>query len=306
MKRVQIDSIYYGNLKREEKYEVLKDDYICMTDVDTTGHLKKETKENIVFVKLIKCETEAGKKQHLAVCLKCNSKEKSESLQQMLGRRVKVSMAFEGENIKPCIHSRISEALHTKEKSKEAKQLTDKCKVLVNDEKQHLAASFDGQTYGLIFVNKARQGNKGNCQKCKSVQCKHVKCWDQELKKKVLATEEENNEEQISEDEEEDEVVEAMKSNQKLNYPFDEITHEKMRKIDSENYKNLVKLTSVVKQNEKCSHGNNWDQDDPVKNEWIYSKKVKIAHSSYVENKERTVYYRTGLRKIILRLITKL
>ena len=299
VKNSAVQRIYIGNLKKEKNFEVLKKDCLCMTDSDTNGNLKKKTKENIVFVKLIKCETEKGQKQHLAVCLKCNPKEKSEALQKVIGRKVKVTTKFKEENIKSCIHSNVSETLYKKEESKAANESTSNCKVLEDDEKQHLAVAFDGETHGLVFVNKARKATKGNCQKCKSVQCSHVRIWDKEHKKDIFGTQEKKETEECYDEdyEDEDESVEAMKSNHKLKYPFDKATHEQMRKNDSVNYNNLINLTSKPKENVTCPHGNKWNENDPVENEWVYSRKVKIAHSSYVEQKERTVFYRSVLRK---------
>ena len=67
-------------------------------------------------------------------------------------------------------------------KSKEANRSSSMCEVITDNEKLHLAASFDGQSHGLIHINKARKGNKAQCYDCKSTKCSHTKVWDNKLK----------------------------------------------------------------------------------------------------------------------------
>ena len=59
-----------------------------------------------------------------------------------------------------------SKLLFSWEESKKENDAKTNCKVVVDDEKRHLGISFDGETHGLIWVNKARKSNKGTCLKC--------------------------------------------------------------------------------------------------------------------------------------------
>ena len=66
-------SIYLGNLRRQKAFITLKKDYLCVTDCESSnGNLKETNKQNIVFIKMLKCKNENGKNRHLPICLKCN------------------------------------------------------------------------------------------------------------------------------------------------------------------------------------------------------------------------------------------
>ena len=70
------------------------------------------------------------------------------------------------------------------------------------------------------------------------------------------------------------------------------VVQQKMRKLDCSQFENLRELISIPKSGEKCDHNNPWSEEDPIKNEWIYSKNAKIAHTNFVIPVERKVYYR--------------
>ena len=78
----------------------------------------------------------------------------------------------------------------------------------------------------------------------------------------------------------------------KIKFPFDEIIQEKMRRADLSNYSHLSDLISHPSKTDTCKHGNSWSTKDPKSMGWIYSKTVRIAHSNYVPERERTIYYR--------------
>ena len=55
-------SIYLGNLRRQKAFITLKKDYLCVTDCESSnGNLKETNKQNIVFIKMLKCKNENGK-----------------------------------------------------------------------------------------------------------------------------------------------------------------------------------------------------------------------------------------------------
>ena len=81
-------------------------------------------------------------------------------------------------------------------------------------------------------------------------------------------------------------------SSHKLKYPFDKAFQDNMKKNDLNNYSDLTELISSPRDGEKCSHGHSWSVEDPKMLGWIYSKKVRISHSNFVTERDRTVYYR--------------
>ena len=313
---------YLGNLRSEKAFEVLKEDFLSVRDADSMGNLKKDAKENTVFVKLVKCENEDGERQHFPICLKCNSKEKTTAMIKSIDTKVKVKESFKRENLKDCIHAQVGEILFTKEESKKVDDSTSNTVEIISNDKQHVAICFDGETHGLIFVNLARKANKGKCLKCKSINCRHTKVWDQEKKKEILGKKQEDiemyedfdeskeNIEQDKRKQEEKDVSEDVEENieedkevkenslHKLNYPFDRATQEKMKKADSMMYDKLTNLVPKPCEGEVCPHGNLWNQEDPIENAWIYSSKIKIAHSKFIEDKERKVFYTPLLRTV--------
>ena len=103
-----------------------------------------------------------------------------------LKEHVIVTEKFKTDNVKPCIHADVGELLFTWEESKKENDAQANCKIDVNDEKKHICISFDGESHGLIWINKARGSKKGTCLKCSSLRCKHVQTWNCELKKEIL------------------------------------------------------------------------------------------------------------------------
>ena len=53
-----------------------------------------------------------------------------------------------------------------------------------------------------------------------------------------------------------------------------------------------VGVVSTPEEDEKCIHKHRWSMEDPCENDWIYSRNVKISHSTYVSQKERKLFYR--------------
>ena len=307
--------IYLGNLRKKKEFVTLKKDFLCVTDGEANGNLKEKGKETLVFIKLLKCENEDGKKRHLPLCLKCNPIEKTKAIIKSVTKKVKVTAKFIQENIAACIHSNVGELLFSKDDSAKANLVETNCNVVVDDDKKHLCISFDGETHGLVFVNRARKGNKGNCLKCKSIRCSHVQVWNKELKKTVLKEQDAPLKqldieidiydgyisEDVLEDVEEDESLQIA-SCQRLDYPYNKETQEQMRDADSSQFSDLIELVSKHDDDEMCHHKNKWSAEDPRQNGWIYSSNVNISHSNYVAKKERTVFYRrtTGACDCIL------
>ena len=128
--------LYLGNIKNRNAFHVLKNDFLCLTDGDGNGNLREINKDNMVFLKLLKCETEGGKRRHLAVCLKCNSLEKTKAIIDSVSKNVKVTRIFEKNNLVACIHATVGEVLFSKELSNSANIDDAKCTVIVDDEKQ--------------------------------------------------------------------------------------------------------------------------------------------------------------------------
>ena len=62
----------------------------------------------------------------------------------------------------------------------------ENCKIVIDDEKTHLAISFDGKSPALVCLNKSKKAKKGRCLKCNRIRCAHVQACIQELKKSVL------------------------------------------------------------------------------------------------------------------------
>ena len=178
--------IYLGNIKKQKAFHVLKDDFLCVTDCDAFGNLKAVKSENMVFLKLVKCQNEHGKQRHLAICLKCNSDDNTNVIIDSLHKNVKVSSEFVSQNLASCTHASIGEILFCKEASMNESSCQENCKIVIDDEKTHLAISFDGKSPALVCFNKSKKAKKGRCLKCNSIRCAHVQAWNQELKKSVL------------------------------------------------------------------------------------------------------------------------
>ena len=62
--------IHLANLRRTKSACVLKNDFLCLLDGDWNGNLKEIQKQNLVFLKMLKCKNGEGNKQHLPLCLR--------------------------------------------------------------------------------------------------------------------------------------------------------------------------------------------------------------------------------------------
>ena len=296
---------YLGNLRQENAFFTLKKDFLCVSDCESNGNLKEISKETLVFLKLLKCETEEGNKRHLPLCLKCNDMEKTKAIIISVKKNVKISPKFINENIVACIHSDVGELLFSNEDSKKEDNNQTNCKIVRDDEKKHLCVSFDGEAHGLIWVNKARKSKKGTCLTCKSIRCNHVQIWNKEMRKEVfkdhispikdpdiaIVSQEDKTSEDGSGCADYTETAKTAPG-QRLNYPYDKVTQQRMRDVDGSYYDNLIELVSKPEDDAKCQHANGWSADDPVEKGWIYTNRVNIVHSSFVVKKLRTMFYR--------------
>ena len=292
-------TIYLANLRTQGCAKVLKNDFLCLIDGDHNGNLKDVKKENVVLLKLLKCLNRFGAKQHLPVCFHCNS---LENAQVLIDSTTKTSVVDNNKQklLLSCSHADVAESLWDEEMSNNENLANSNCKIILNDGKQHLATSYDGNNHGLIFANLARGATKGTCLTCKSIRCNHLKSWDVELKGKVINNQESAGEGSARDKEDhevhkeyvfEEEICEVT-SKLKIKFPFDEIIQEKMRRADLSNYSHLSDLISHPSKTDTCKRGNSWSTKDPKSMGWIYSKTVRIAHSNYVPERERTIYYR--------------
>ena len=124
--------IYLGNIKKQKAFHVLKDDFLCVTDCDAFGNLKAVKSENMVFLKLVKCQNEHGKQRHLAICLKCNSDDNANVIIDSLHKNVKVSSEFVSQNLASCTHASIGEILFCKEDSMNESSCQENCKIVID------------------------------------------------------------------------------------------------------------------------------------------------------------------------------
>ena len=56
----------------------------------------------------------------------------------------------------------VAEILWTKEECKAENLAGEKCKIIIDNDEQHLSVSFDGKTHGLIFANLAIGAKKAH------------------------------------------------------------------------------------------------------------------------------------------------
>lgn len=288
---------YLGNLRSSKGFSVLRKGYISMLDCDNTNNLKTYKPENIVFIKALPCENETKSKRHVFVCLACNSKSKADAIISTTGTRHILSNLFVKNNLKICKHASVAEALYSLEEATHSEQNNQHCNVLINNTKQHMATCFDGNTHGVVGVNLARRGNKGKCFLCKSFRCSHVVHWNMELKNDVLKennqeTQKENSNAIIEENDNEDKEND-LKSNLKLKLPLSEETQKMMQRADDQDYDEKEHFVNDHIEGNNClPHKNSWDGRCPIENEWWYANNVIIAHSKYVKQKQRKIYFR--------------
>ena len=66
--------IYLANLRRTKSACVLKNDFLCLLDGDWNGNLKEIQKQNLVFLKMLKCKNVEGNKQNCSLGPKTQNK----------------------------------------------------------------------------------------------------------------------------------------------------------------------------------------------------------------------------------------
>ena len=66
--KTRLATMIFANLRRTKFACVLKNDFLCLLDGDWNGNLKEIQKQNLVFLKMLKCKNGEGNKQHLPLC----------------------------------------------------------------------------------------------------------------------------------------------------------------------------------------------------------------------------------------------
>ena len=290
---------YIGNLKASKCYEVLPQGYIVILDADNYEQLKTDDEKNYIFVKMMR-KIIQGEKKIIPVCLKCNEDGKASAIINGTSH-VLPDNTIMNELIK-CKHEVISKVLYTSQRVIDVESISNKCTVLKNTDKTHIAASWDGQSYAIIVCKIGLQSNKGKCCSCKGTKCGHQDIWNKEMRSFVLkedislkATVKDSSSNSNDEDDVEEQSNEKVKilERGRLKFPPTETTQVMFRKYESEFYDNKDVFFDEISEGQKCiSHGNDWSNLNPVEMGWCFSNKVKIAHTTFVRPKERKVFFR--------------
>ena len=293
--------VYLGNLRRSKSFKVLPHGHIVMLDSDPFNQLKCDTENNFIYVRMLRKIIKATKRI-LPVCLRCNDVGKAEAI--IFGSSHILPDDTIEKELKHCKHEAVSQLLYEYQKVVEVEKNVKKCAVLKNTTKIHIAACHDGKSFATIVCRIGRQGTKGKCWSCKGARCGHETRWNKELKSLVLKTDVDNNskdEMSSSSDNDDDGDSVSEQSNEKeeriersqLKFPTTESTQTLFRQFESGYYDDKDVFVDENIQGQKClEHGNEWSDDDPVENGWWFSNNIKISHTSFVRQKERTIYYR--------------
>ena len=291
---------YVGNLRKENAAVVLKNHFVCIRETKEDQHnLLPIDPKNMILVKHIKCKTKQGLDSHVWCCLKCNS------YAEVIIKNLQTIQTLEDSEIKSmkkaCKHTIATEILDFDKEFDQKNEKKENVTVL-KSEKPHIAAAMDGQgSYGIIMYNSARHAKSGKCHwpHNKYENCSHAKVWTKEKGKELISNAKgtiiSNQNEPIVDGNEEPE--DDMKKYEtpiygKLKWPHDANTQEVFREIEKERFSKLKNLVPTYLPKLKCKHRNKFKSDDPIKNEWIMSRNVRIFHIGLIEEMERIIYYR--------------
>ena len=233
----------------------------------------------------------------IPVCLRCNDVGKSSAI-VMGTSHFLPNDSIENELVK-CKHEVVSKALYTHSIVDVVESQNKECVLLKNSSKIHLAACFDGKTYATIVCKLSRSSTKGKCNSCKGVKCGHLTRWNKELGSSLLPDKAANERgDDLEEDSEEldDEEIKVL-NRATLKFPLTETTQALFREYDSNFYDEKEVFADLPILGQKCSsHGNEWSDENPVEMDWCFSDQVKIAHTSFVKQRERKVYFRKAVK----------
>jgi hypothetical protein len=293
-KESQDKTVYLGCLRNENAANALPYGHLVMIDSDDLNVMKKELPENYVYLKMMRKEVD-GEKKIVPVCLKCNEKSVTEAL--MKGTNKNIKGAVLEETLVKCKHAAVSKAVYYHKNVLNVENKSTNCTVLKNTKTLHMAACYDGISFATIVCRIGRHSTKGKCVKCKGDRCGHNNAWNKELGSAVLKKrkrkEEESEYMSKPEDTEDNEDEEEKVKRGQLKFPPTKATQAMFRKFATMEYNEKEHFVDEPNESLRCkTHNNLFSTEDPIINNWWFSNKVKIAHSNFVTDKTRKVYYR--------------
>ena len=144
-----------------------------------------------------------------------------------------------------------------------------------------------------------RNSTHGKCCDCKGGRCGHQHAWNQELSSSVLKKKHRNEkktvdkEDNVSSSEDEAEIEKEETTKPKIKFPPTEATQKVFNNYEENFYNEKIHFVDEVNEGQTClKHNNEWSREDPITQNWCFSDKIKLAHSSPVTKKDRKVYFR--------------
>ena len=207
-----------------------------------------------------------NEKRLLPVCLHCNERGHAEAIINGTNT-VLPDKTIENDLVK-CKHEEVSKVLYTHQLVTEVESHSTNCTILKSNEKIHLSACYDGNSYATIACKLAWGSRKGKCSVCKGSKCKHQLTWNKELRSKVLKEVDGENVDEVDDDddveeEEEEELIESMcnvnKENRaRLKFPPTESTQVLFLKYETDFYDQKGKFGHMDYQPLRKESGRNW------------------------------------------------
>ena len=276
VKKGQNYETYIGNLRAKAGFRILPFGYLVMVDSDNCDQLKTESEKNFVYVKMLR-KIIVNEKRLLPVCLRCNERGHAEAIINGTNA-VLPDKTIENDLVK-CKHEVVSKVLYQHQLVEEAENNSTNCTILKSNEKIHLSACYDGNSYATIACKLAWGSRVGKCSVCKGSKCRHQERWNKELRYKVLKEVDEKSVHDVDddeEDEEEDEGSERMcevkeDARARLKFPPTESTRVLFQKYETDFYDEKLDFVDEHQPGRVCvSHGNEWSNLDPVEMKWCF------------------------------------
>jgi len=159
--------------------------------------------------------------------------------------------------------------------------------------KPFLVGVCDGYTHEIIHRSKVGEIYRYQCTTCSSShQCAHINYFNEWIKEYDI-------DEEIPEDEQsiqEGHIIPKAISYQKIPYPLAENLRQ-LHSLHESGVKGFSEtLIPIFQPDQKCEHGNHYDNSDPVSSGWVSSAEVIIyKYATTIVSSSRKAYYRPAI-----------
>ena len=256
---------YVGNLKKKREIKRLDAVNFAVRDCNEKGELMVKSAKNYVVVRKLVGLSRSGETDSLVVCMKCNVD--SQSIVAAVQPTTIIKEDVKKKSANSCCHAQAMSLIDPKEYPVKSGKVL-KTKIVLISSKPHIAASYDGKSFGIIKFNQALGAKLGKCTTCKgkNSRCAHAQQWLSHFKRKFnIGTPTTISGNCVDKDLKESEHSDYQEIKEKVEFPWRKETADMFSKLEREGHKyvDLKELIPKYDPEMVCVHGCLFDSRSP-------------------------------------------